>query len=420
MGAAAALVTIAGGLMVVGPAAAGESDKDTILVSRALGGGTPNGPSRNPAISQDERANRLAAFESDATNIVSGDRNGTSDVFYSVRAGRYGTDGEPYRLGQSALASRGLNGAPANGPSSRPALDGSPRNRPKCVAFISSASNLVRGDTNGVSDAFVFKLGARKVSRVSLMGGNRQSRRPTKEIAVAGDCKTFAFTTGANVYLRRGSRTKLTGRSSSQPVLSNQGNAIAFTSTARLSSRDRNRHPDVYERIVRRGRALRLLSATPSGLSGNGPSSSPAIDGAGKAVAFQTDATNIVAGDTNGVTDIVRRNYRVRGGRADYVSRLGRPGNGASANPTISDAGTFVGFESLATNFDPQTERSDANGVSDVYIWTESRRTPELESRGPDGRQLQAASGNPATSARINYLLFESGGHVLLRYLGPR
>jgi len=71
------------------------------------------------------------------------------------RAEPYGDNGTPWQAGATVVASRGLGGQPANGPSTRPSLDGTSRVAPHCVAFVSAASNLVRGDTNGKPDAFV-------------------------------------------------------------------------------------------------------------------------------------------------------------------------------------------------------------------------------------------------------------------------
>ena len=98
-------------------------------------------PSRNPAISQDKRFGRLAAFEADS--------GGTTNVYVVRRADGYGENGTPWRAGETVLVSRGLGGQPANGPSIRPSLDGTSRVAPHCVAFVSAASNLVPGDTNG-------------------------------------------------------------------------------------------------------------------------------------------------------------------------------------------------------------------------------------------------------------------------------
>jgi hypothetical protein len=82
-------------------------------------------------------------------------------------------------------------------------------------------------------------------------------------------------------------------------------------------------------------------------------------------------------------------------------------GNGASGEPTISDAGEFVFFQSLATNLKPSTSvRDDANGVQDVFLWNRPSGNVSLESRDWDNGYLDMPSGNPATSSRGNYVPF--------------
>jgi hypothetical protein len=71
------------------------------------------------------------------------------------RAEPFADNGSPWHAGRRELVSVGLGGAPANGPSTAPAVDGTSRVAPHCVAFVSAASNLVRGDTNGVRDAML-------------------------------------------------------------------------------------------------------------------------------------------------------------------------------------------------------------------------------------------------------------------------
>ena len=73
-------------------------------------------PARNPAISQDKRWGRLAAFEAGT--------GGRTDVFVVRRAKPYGENGTPWHAGTTVLASGGLGGRPANGPSTQPSLDG--------------------------------------------------------------------------------------------------------------------------------------------------------------------------------------------------------------------------------------------------------------------------------------------------------
>src|SRR4051794_10918324 len=61
------------------------SKRTTFLLSRALDGGLPDGPSRNPSVSGDGRFARAIAYESDASNLVPGDTNGLTDVFVTYR-----------------------------------------------------------------------------------------------------------------------------------------------------------------------------------------------------------------------------------------------------------------------------------------------------------------------------------------------
>src|SRR3954465_9658685 len=110
------------------------SQRTTFLLSTAKGA-FPNGPSRNAAVSHDQRIARYIAYESDASNIVDGDTNGTTDVFLVFRAKPFGARGTPWQPAGTILVSKGQGSAPANGPSYRPALDGDSHHVPHCVAF---------------------------------------------------------------------------------------------------------------------------------------------------------------------------------------------------------------------------------------------------------------------------------------------
>src|SRR5436309_3127591 len=79
-----------------GVGAAGASARTTFLLSKGQGG-FPNGPSRNAAVSHDQRVARYIAYESDASNIVDGDANGTTDVFLVIRSKPFGTRGTPWQ-----------------------------------------------------------------------------------------------------------------------------------------------------------------------------------------------------------------------------------------------------------------------------------------------------------------------------------
>src|SRR5205814_1700648 len=115
-------------------------DRQTRLTERVSvdsAGNQADGESASPALSAD---GRYVAFSSSATNLVPGDTNGQSDVFVHDRQTRI-----------TERVSVDSAGNQADGESASPALSADGR----YVAFSSSATNLVPGDTNGQSDVFV-------------------------------------------------------------------------------------------------------------------------------------------------------------------------------------------------------------------------------------------------------------------------
>src|SRR4051794_21987881 len=170
------------GTPAAGVGARAESQRTTFLLSTAQGS-FPNGPSRNATVSHDQRIARFMAYESDASNIVDGDTNNATDVFLVIRAQPFGHNGTPWKASGTQLVSKGQGGAPANGASYRPALDGDSHHNPHCVAFVSDASNLVPGDTNGKADAFVYDIRSQRIQRMSVSSTGGQSNGTTYDIS---------------------------------------------------------------------------------------------------------------------------------------------------------------------------------------------------------------------------------------------
>jgi hypothetical protein len=432
-------------------------DRETHLLSRSIGGGFPNGQSRNGAFSQDGQGATLAAFESDASDIVFGDSNGVTDVFVVRRGGHFTTDqGEPWQPGGLAqLVSVGMGGQPANGRSYLPDLDGSALHRaPHCVAFVSEASNLVPGDTNGKADAFVRDLRAGRTVRVSVGSKGRQSDGTTYDVQIDGACSRVAFTSDAtnlhtprsagkrNRWLRpvataapkRGTKqvyvhfmhsrndngsmggvTFLASANSrgvpasadsydvSFGVLgggckvgrcgTTSGDSLSFTSDAsNLTRGDHNGQQDIYQRDFPRGRKryltmkTSLVSATKSGEAGNGASTRSVTNDRGSFVAFETTATDLVPNDTNKAPDVVMRDTRDRHmWHASNALETGQ-GNGGSYNPTITSPGSILFYESDATNLQPNPPRTpgifyDRNCMRDVFFWNYVSTNASLQSR---------------------------------------
>src|SRR4051794_29836717 len=153
-------------------------------------------------MSNDKRFVRVIAFESVASNLVGHDANGVRDVFVTFRGDRATNAGTRWKPGRTVLMSRTKSGAAADGASYSPAVDGSTRTKPTCVAFISAASNMVPGDTNGQPDAFLRRLHGGAPKRLLPKSG--QTSAPTTGVAVSGDCHLIAFVAGGKLYVSRG------------------------------------------------------------------------------------------------------------------------------------------------------------------------------------------------------------------------
>jgi Tol biopolymer transport system component len=226
----------------------------TSLVSQSSSGKEANGPSFNPSIAAD---GKFVAFASDAGNLVS---HGSPYANVFVRNLKAAT---------TRLASAPSSGHPANGNSYTPSISAGGR----FVAFVSSASNLVSGDTNRVPDVFVRNLSTRSIVRVSVSSSGRQGNRPSLLV---------------------------------DPALTANGRFITFTSQATNLVSHGVHSEQVFLRAVAAHKTT-LVSESSSGNAANAGSFDASISADGKFVAFDSLATNLVAGDTNGVQDVFVR-----------------------------------------------------------------------------------------------------------------
>ena len=149
----------------------------TSLVSSALAGAPADGASSAPAVSRD---GSVVAFTSSATNLVGGPVGPGGEIY--VRRSD----------GAIKLVSVGIGG-PANGGSSQAAISADGR----FVAFASTASNLVAGDTNGVSDVFLADLDAGTITRISVAHGGAEANAASTGPAISGDGRTISFDSSA-------------------------------------------------------------------------------------------------------------------------------------------------------------------------------------------------------------------------------
>ena len=155
------------------------------------------------------------------------------------------------------------------------------------------------------------------------------------------------------------------------PWISSDGRRVAYESTAtNLCPADTNGTWEIYVYDIGAGRNT-LASVSFLGGATDGPSFRPSISSDGRYVAFESDATNLAPGDLNGLSDIFVRD--MQSGKTYLVSRSGAlQANGPSIAAVISGDGRFVFFDSEATNL----VSGDTNGTHDLYACDWQRQPP--------------------------------------------
>src|SRR5438445_547368 len=137
------------------------------------------------------------------------------------------------------------------------------------------------------------------------------------------------------------------------------------------------------------------VSVASDGTAGNAASAGAALSADGRFVAFHSTATNLVAGDTNGKTDVFVHDRQTGITERVSVASDGTQGNNASSYPALSADGRFVAFHSTATNL----VAGDTNGATDVFVHDRQTGTTERVSVASDGTQGNGPSAGAALSA---------------------
>ncbi len=255
-------------------------------------------------------------------------------------------------------------GVQANGSSDNPAISADGHS----VAFTSGATNLVAGDTNGQVDVFVRNLQTGTTNRVSVDSAGLQATA-----------------------------------SSSAPAINGDGRVVAFASSAaNLVSGDANGAQDVFVHDLLSGTTVRA-SVTSAGVEGNGSSSAPSISADGRFVAFQSNASNLVVADTNGVTDIFVKDLATGVVTRVSVDSAGTQGNGSSTDPSISGDGRYVAFTSSASNL---VFGDSAGGYPDVFVYDRLLGNTVRASVTPGGGSPNGFSESARLSADGRFVAF--------------
>jgi hypothetical protein len=292
------------------------SDSDVFVHDMASGvttrasvdssGTEANNQSYYPSISSD---GRYVAFLSAATNLVPGDSNSTWDVFVRDRTG-----------GTTARASVDSSGTQGNGASYYPRISANGR----YVTFFSAATNLFASDVNGdVYDILLRDLVANTTELVSVTASGTQGNQNCTYPVISSDGRYVAFSSSAtnmvsgdtngqeDIFLRDrtgGSTSRVSVSStgvqannvSSNAAISADGHHVALSSWAtNLVADDTNTAVDAFMHHTIDGSTTRV-SVDSSGTQANGASDYPSVSADGQHVAFHSGASNLLANDTNG------------------------------------------------------------------------------------------------------------------------
>ncbi|MEQ2005856.1 MAG: SBBP repeat-containing protein [Limisphaerales bacterium] len=188
------------------------------------------------------------------------------------------------------------------------------------------------------------------------------------------------------------------------PVVSSNGQYVAFVSDAtNLVASDSNGKRDVFWRDRVAG-TTRLVSRTPAGASGNGESDAPAISPDGRYVAFHSRASDLVSTDSNTNYDVFL--WDANDNSVTLVSRTisGASGAGDSYSPQLSASGRMVSFASTAADF----AGTDTNGTSDAFARDMDAGVTYLASINTNNTSGDGASGVPVLSANGRHIAFLS------------
>lgn len=404
-------------VLVLAPLSA--QNVSTTRVSLNWLGNQVSAPCKAPVTSED---GRYVAFQSTDPNLVPGDTNNVQDVFLRDTV-----------LGTTIRVSVTSQGVEGNGLSSSASISADGR----FVVYHSASTNLVPGDTNGFTDVFRYDRVLFTTTRVSLtQNGLQATGGDSLGGVISADGLYVAFRSEAtnipnnpdtnnasDIFrwdstlgtVRRISVANNWGepnRESIGPSISETGRYVAFYTLAdNLSAPgfDTNNNYDVYVHDVFLGTTT-LVSKSSAGVIGNGGSSQASVSQDGQYVAFKSDATNLVAFDSNGDDDVFRHDTLSGTTLRVSLSTAGAQGNGDSAAPSISADGRFIAFESGATNL----VAGDTNAARDIFLRDVLLSQTVRSSVSTGGAQADRQCIDPAISPDGRFIVFESAATNLV------
>lgn len=315
-------------------------------------------PCCQPRISDD---GRHVLFLSVAKNLVAGDYNNNIDVFLRDRV-----LGTTRRVNVRSDGGQGRSGDAVSAVAAAISANGD------LVVFSSRQFDLVDGDTNLASDVFLHQVSTGVTTRLVLGIGGAEPNDAVSNPSLSGDGRFVVFESGASNLV-------------ATPV----GN---------------NLH--VYL-LDRNSGLIELISVTPGGTPSASGSINATVSDDGRFVAFESSASDLVADPGNGQTQLYVRDRQL--GQTTRLSQLaGTAANAAVRNSVIAGNGTRVVFETTASNLDA----GDSNGVEDIYAVSVATGVLTRVSLSGGGAQTSERSQRPSISRNGQRIAFQSRGDL--------
>ncbi len=270
-------------------------------------------------------------------------------------------------------------------------------------------------------------------TRVSVDSGGNEGNDNSFEPSLSADARFAAFfsdatnlvpndtngfedifvhdrTTNATTRVSLGLGGAESNERSSNPVLSADGRFVAFESSAtNLVANDTNGQTDIFVHDRQTGETTRV-SLGPAGVEANAGCGTPVISADGRFIAFESSATNLVTNDTNNEGDVFVHDRQ--SGETTRVSLTdgGGEGNSDSELGAISADGRLVCFRSFATNL----VANDTNNTPDIFVRDRQANTTTRVNVSTGGDQANASSEDSDISADGRFVAFESNATNLV------
>lgn len=331
---------------------------ETVFVSKNSDGEIANGDSYSPKISAN---GQFVVFHSWASNLIDGDENDYRDIFVYDRVND-----------ELSVVSVSSSGAQLTGDSIRPSIsaDG------QYVAYETNGAGAVTGDSNSKRDIIVYDTESGENTRVSVATDGTQS---------GGDCY--------------------------RAVISADGRYVAFDSSgSALVDDDENEERDVFVYDLEEGTLTRISVNPETGEEGDGRSAAPSISRDGSIIVFESEATNLIDDDDNELQDVFVYNLETNELTRVSVNTIGGDCDGASSTPMVSSDGRFVTFLSDATDL----VADDTNGVKDAFSYDRETGDMVLVSVNDDGTCGNAKTSEVSVNSDGQYIAITSAATNLV------